>query len=209
MELQHVFATVGAIIVSVGGSGAIICAVSKFLSTRIANRIEVKYQKRLEKKLEEYKVWLENKRYITQAQFDVEFEIYRKLSKAFFELLVKLSTISEKEFYENNFQELDRVEYEKNIYRKMVKVASNAQNILYENNPFVPQNIYQKYEELYEMFNEQFWIYHERCKEYLDGKIELIERFDENDKKRFEEIQSKLFEINADVRAYLGTLVIK
>lgn len=209
MELQHVFATASAIIASVGGSGAIICAVSKFLSDKIANLIEAKYQQRLEKELEEYKTWLENKRYITQAQFDVEFEIYRKLSKAFFELLVKLSTISEKEFYENNIHELERVEHEKNIYCKMVEAASNAQNILYENSPFIPQNIYQKYEELYEMFNERFWVYHERCKAYLDEKLESIERFDENEKKRFEEIQSKLFEINADVRSYLGTLVIK
>ena len=209
MELQQVFATASAIIVSVGGSGAIICAVSDFLSTRIANRIEVKYQQRLEKELEEYKTWLENKRYITQAQFNVEFEIYRKLSKAFFELLVKLSTISEKEFYENNIHELEKLEHEKNIYCKMVEAASNAQNILFENSPFIPQNIYQKYDELYEMFNKQFWIYHERCKAYLEEKIESVDRFDENDKKKFEEIQRKLFEINSDVRSYLGTLAIK
>ena len=91
----------------------------------------------------------------------------------------------------------------------MLEVASNAQNILYENSLFIPQNIYQKYEELYEMFNERFWVYHERCKEYLNGKIELIERFDENDKKRYEEIRSKWFETNADVRSYLGTLTLK
>ncbi len=209
MELQDVFAIAGAIITSVGGSGAIICAVSNFLSTRIANRIEAKYQQKLEKELEEYKTWLENTRYITQTQFDVAFEIYRKLSKAFFELLVQLSTISEKEFYENNIHELERVEHEKNIYRKMVETASNAQNILYENSPFIPQNIYSKYEELYEMFNERFWIYHERCEAYLEGKIKSVERFDENDKKQFEKIQSKLFEINAEVRSYLETLAIK
>lgn len=209
MEIQDILATASAIIVSIGGSGAIICGVSNFLSSRIANRIEYKYQQKLEKEIEEYKTQLENKRYITQSQFDVEFDIYRKLSKVFFELLIKLSTISEKEFYVNNSSQLERVEFEKKHYYKMVKTASNAQSVLYENSPFIPQNIYQKYEELYKLFNDRFWKYHERCMAYLEDKIEFEERFDDNDKKMFDEIQKKLFEVNDEVRFYLGTLAIK
>lgn len=209
MELQQVWVTASAIIASVGGSGAIICAVAKFFSDRIANRLEAKFQQKLEKEMEEYKTQLENKRYITQTQFDVEFEIYRKISKAFFELFVKLSTVSDKELYESSVKELDRMQYEKDMYHKIVDIASSAQNVLYENSPFIPQNIYTKYEELYEMFNERFWLYHKRCMLYLQGTIKLSERFDDNDKKQLEEIQNKLFEVNREVRSYLETLAIR
>ena len=124
MELQQVWVTASAIIASVGGSGAIICAVAKFFSDRIANRLEAKFQQKLEKEMEEYKTQLENKRYITQTQFDVEFEIYRKISKAFFELFVKLSTVSDKELYESSVKELDRMQYEKDMYHKIVDIST-------------------------------------------------------------------------------------
>lgn len=209
MELSQVLETAAAIITSIGGAGFIICAFAKFLSNRIADRIVAQYEQRLKKELENYKAKLENKRYITQLQFDVEFKIYQKITKAFFELLIKLSTISEKEFYENTISEVDKIEQEKNFFLTIVDTASNAQNLLFENVPFIQENIYKKYEELYEMFNKQFWLYHERSIAYFEGKIKATERFSENDKKCFEEIESKFFAINADVRFYLGTLAIK
>ena len=84
MNTQEIWSIAGAIITSVGGAGVIICAVSGFVSVRLANHIDKKYEQRLSKELERYKLSLEKSRHITKAQFDKEFEIYYHLSKAFF-----------------------------------------------------------------------------------------------------------------------------
>lgn len=81
--MEEVWKTVAAIVVSVGGTGAIIAAVVSFCANRIADRLEKKYENKLDKQLEEYKSELNSKEYITQVQFDKEFKSYADLlSKA-------------------------------------------------------------------------------------------------------------------------------
>ena len=95
MNTQEIWSLAGAILASVGGAGIIICAVSGFVSARVAHHIDKKYEQRLSKELERYKLSLEKHRYITKTQFDKEFEIYHELSKAFFSMIVKLSSFTE------------------------------------------------------------------------------------------------------------------
>lgn len=208
IDIQSILAIASSIIVSVGGSGVIICATAKFLSERIAKRIDSSYQQKLDEKLEKYKVVLDSKRYITKEQFDVQFKTYRKLSKSFFQMLVKLSTISEEDFYKDNTFDLANKKYEEYTYKEIVATISVAQNVLYENAPFIPRHIFQKYHELYELINNQFWSYNDKYNEYMDGKIKQEDRLTENDKKIFKEVENKWFELNKDVRTYLETLTI-
>lgn len=98
--LKNLLETVGLIILSMGGAGAIIMSVSSFLANKIATRLEQKYKLRIDKELEAYKAGLTQRSYVTKVQFDIEFEVYRKLSKGMFEFISTLyTTIEEKHFY--------------------------------------------------------------------------------------------------------------
>lgn len=94
MSVKDIFAIAASIILSVGGSGALICALSKFLAERIANRIDKKYQQRIDQELEKYRNVIEHKKYVSQTQFDYEFQIYKQLSKAYFAVAVKASSFA-------------------------------------------------------------------------------------------------------------------
>ena len=56
MNTQDIWSIAGAIIASIGGAGVIICAVSGFVCNRIAKHLDAKYEQRLNKELEKYKV---------------------------------------------------------------------------------------------------------------------------------------------------------
>ena len=61
MNTQDIWSIAGAIIASIGGAGVIICAVSGFVCNRIAKHLDAKYEQRLNKELEKYKVELDRK----------------------------------------------------------------------------------------------------------------------------------------------------
>ena len=71
MSAHDIWSIAGAILASVGGAGIIICAVSGFISERLAKRIDAKYEHRLNKELERYRTTLDERRHITKAQFDI------------------------------------------------------------------------------------------------------------------------------------------
>lgn len=208
LDLQSILAIASAIVVSVGGSGAIICATSKFLSERIAKRLDSAYQQKLNEQLEKYKLELDNKRYMTKEQFDVQMQIYRDLSKSYFQILVKLCSISEEDFYKDTGSDFDKKRFEEYTYRNIVTTISIAQNVLYENAPFIPKHIFQKYDELYGLINNQFWSYNSKYYEYVNGKIKQEERLTESDKNIYKEVERKLFEVSEDVRIYLESLTL-
>lgn len=53
--MQNVIIIIATIIVSVGGTGVIIVAISKYIGNILAKRIEEKYKNKLDKELEDYK----------------------------------------------------------------------------------------------------------------------------------------------------------
>ena len=83
--MKNLLEAVGLIILSMGGAGAIIMSVSSFLANKIATRLEQKYKLRIDKELEAYKAGLTQRSYVTKVQFDIEFEVYRKLSKGMYQ----------------------------------------------------------------------------------------------------------------------------
>ena len=79
MDWESIWKTAVAIIGSIGGAGAIICAVVKFSSDRIAERLSAKYQLELNKELEQYKSLLSKKNYVSKTRFDTEFAVCKEL----------------------------------------------------------------------------------------------------------------------------------
>lgn len=82
MSLNDILKIALTIIGCFGGVGAIVSATVKFTSEKIAERLEKKYELRLNKELEEFKNKLENKSYVSKTRFDTEFSIYRQLSES-------------------------------------------------------------------------------------------------------------------------------
>lgn len=124
--LKNLLETVGLIILSMGGAGAIIMSVSSFLANKIATRLEQKYKLRIDKELEAYKAGLTQRSYVTKVQFDIEFEVYRKLSKGMFEFIRTLYTTIEEEHYPKKEGEnhREKVAEEIRTYTKMVDKAA-------------------------------------------------------------------------------------
>ena len=142
--LKNLLETVGLIILSMGGAGAIIMSVSSFLANKIATRLEQKYKLRIDKELEAYKAGLTQRSYVTKVQFDIEFEVYRKLSKGMFEFIRTLYTTIEEEHYPKKEGEnhREKVAEEIRTYTKMVDKAATLQELLYENAAYCRINRY-------------------------------------------------------------------
>ena len=207
MNTHEIWSLAGAILASVGGAGVIICAVSGFVSKRVAHHIDKKYEQRLSKELERYKLSLEKHRYITKTQFDREFEIYRDLSKAFFSMIVKLSSFTEGTLELKELPKENR-EIKANEIVRMIEKAAMAQNILYENAAFIPKDIFELYDAIYEKANDLFWTYEKRCRDFAFGKLDFDDLVHEEDKIAEKEIENDFFAVSAKLREYLNTLAI-
>ncbi len=210
MDFSSIIDIASAIIVSLGGAGAIIISVSTFLVNRIASRLEDKYQLKLNKELEQYKAILEQRTYVTKHQFDIELETYRNLTKGIFEFMVALNTTINKIDYPKKLSlcDNDKIEYEFSTYHKIVDKAAGLQSLLYTNAAFMPKQVYDEFEELIELTSDGFWKYHERFYEYLDGEIHQDERVDDSDKEMFDSINEKYNALNDLIRDYLRGVVI-
>ena len=208
--MENILETLGLVILSMGGAGAIIVAVSSFLANKIAIHLENKYQLKTEKELEAYKANLTQRSYVTKIQFDIEFDIYRKLSKGLFEFITTLYTTVEEKHYpkEDGTNPQQKIENEMRTYKKMVDKAANLQELLYENAAFMPQGIYEKYKELIELTTAQFWTYQERFRDYVDGKISLVDRTTDADKAAFDAIEKKVEALNNELRDHLQKIYI-
>ena len=91
--MNDIWKIVVSIIISVGGSGAIISTVVFFCSNLIAKRLEQRYSSVLAKELEKYKSMLDEKKYVSKVRFDKEFEIYLELSSDRLNIVFSISDI--------------------------------------------------------------------------------------------------------------------
>lgn len=72
------------LLIAAGGAGVATYAVIKFLATKISDKITIRYENKLEKQMELFRVKTENKKYVTQYRFDQEYKILQKLYQDFF-----------------------------------------------------------------------------------------------------------------------------
>lgn len=144
MQWDEVWKIVFSIIVSFGGAGAIIVTVIKFSANKIANRLEKKYELKLNKELETLKVKLEGKSYISKTRFDAEFQIYQKLSQVTVNMvkdigqLFPIITRDCRDDYDTN----------KNKYDSALERVIVAQDVLSASAPFISEEIYLAFIEL-------------------------------------------------------------
>jgi hypothetical protein len=89
------------------------------------------------------------KNHVSQKRFDAEFSIYQKLSKAFYNLLKQIQTMTP----QSGFQVLPEAENEsKNmkleIYNNTGEIIIEVQDSLYESAPLIPLKFFNQYESL-------------------------------------------------------------
>ena len=210
MNLSTILSIAGAIIVSVGGAGAIICAVVKFCADMIANRLEAKYEQRLSKELEAYKSNLESKTYISNARFDAEFSLYRDLSKAFLLMIKGVDLIIPSGVYHTPSDPEERRKLDLNHQAEANKALVNAQDILFENAAFIPEEIYNAYDELLQIGKQQSFVF-DTSLEYVDNPSQLFDEFrvHPKDHQTTRDLIQKFHTLNTQIRKYLSTLSVR
>ena len=206
MNLSTILSIAGAIIVSVGGAGAIICTVVKFCADMIANRLEARYEQRLSKELEAYKSNLESKTYISNARFDAEFSIYRNLSKAFLVMIKAVNLIIPPGIYYISSDADEQREIDRNNYEIANNAITDAQDILYENAAFIPEKIHNAYEELLLTGKKQLLIFEDSLR-YADNPQLCDEsKVQRKDHQTTRDLNEKFHTLNVQIREYLSTL---
>ena len=210
MNLSTILSIAGAIIVSVGGAGVIICTVVKFCADMIANRLEARYEQRLSKELEAYKSNLESKTYISNARFDAEFSLYRDLSKAFLLMIKGVDLIISSGVSRTPADPEERRELNFNHYAEANNALVNAQDILFENAAFISEEIYNAYDELLQIGRQQVSVF-ETSLEYADKPSPLYDEFrvQHTDHQTTRDLIQKFHALNTQIRKYLSTLSVR
>lgn len=130
-----------ACVISAGGIGGIIIAVVKLSVASIEKRFERKYTE----KFAVFKSDIDKKQYISQVRFDAEFEIYKQLSRKYGELvlqiMVKASNIDKYKLDDMQDKEMREINY----------LAYQAVSELYSSAPFIQEDIYNDFLNIYEM----------------------------------------------------------
>lgn len=207
MTVKDIIAIASSIVLSVGGAGAVICACSGFLAKRIAKRIDGKYQQKLDQELEKYKGVIEQKKYVSQTQFDYEFDIYKKLTKAYFQVAVKASSFAHS-YEDREVVSIANGEISKDEVERIITVIINAQNILFENAAFIPEEIYNDFYALDSKTNAFYWKMIEKIKEYPPMDGDLGDTNVTCDTTLAKVIEAELQEINKKIRSRLESLTI-
>ena len=193
------------VLAGVGGISGILLAGIKLSVNTIAKRLEEKYTLRLNKELERYKSNLDNKIYISKAKFDAEFEIYRELSKAFFEMVKNISILIPTGFLVPADPE-EKKEYDKKIYKEAMQSTVKAQDILNGNIPFISEEIYNAYTEILKLCRQQLNAFERRWNlSYLSPNKEELTT---EEYERTDEINQKFSETNNKIRKYIEKLDI-
>lgn len=168
----------------------------------IAKRLEEKYTLKLNKELERYKSNLDNKIYISKTKFDTEFEIYRELSKAFFEMVKDISILIPSGL--TSVPADPEKKYDEKIYKEAMESTVKAQDILNGNIPFISEEIYNAYTEILKLCRQQLNAFERRWNlSYLSPNKE---EFTTEEYNRTDVINQKFLEANDKIRKYIEKL---
>lgn len=195
-----------AIVASVGGFGVVFSAVVYFTSNFIAERLQKKYELKLNERFEKYKAGIENKTYISKTKFDAEFALYRSLSKAFFDMIKNISVMIPQGYTTVPADKEVRKKVDEEHYSTARASVVVAQDELNSNAPFIPEQFYESYEEIRRLCGLQLSEFEERWNVGYFAPQEEKETLSREEYKRTGEINEKFKKLNNEIREYLKTL---
>lgn len=196
---------VATVITSVGGIGAIIVFVVKLCSNIIADRLEKKYELKMNKELESYKTALSKKSYISKTRFDTEFSIYRELSVAFFNMDAKINAMIPPGVSDWHEPDKQRV-IDLQCFEEAQPTVVVAQDTLYQNMPFISDTFIPLYETILNMAKTQLSVFKRHLQRTPKSNYKNI--IDDKAYQRTVEIHQNLMELNKKIREYLNSLDI-
>ena len=191
---------------SVGGVGIIFVAILKYSSNLIADKLSKKYDLKLSKELELYKLSLESKKYISKTRFDTEFTIYRNLSASFADAIKSVNILIPAGYTTVPADKEERRKADAKHYDDALSAVVKAQDELKSNIPFISEDIYNGYDELLRLSSLQLDAYTDRFLITDFRPQEEKESFALEDYKRTREINDKWTSLNNTIREYLDSL---
>lgn len=208
MTWDNVLKIIAATLASVGGIGAVIVLAVKYSAGFIAKRLEEQYSLKLSKELEKYKSCIESKTYISKAKFDVEFALYRELSKVFSNAVMAISVMIPYGISKVPADEETRKKFDEKHYDEAVKAYILAQDTLRSNIPFIPKNIYDLYSDLLIDCCTQIDVFEDRWNLSFSGHTLGESTLKPEDYRRTRTIIDKFNSLNEQVREYMSNLDI-
>ena len=219
MDWKTVWEIVGTAVLSMGGAGAIIAAVTKYAANHLSEKMLKKYDAKLSKDLEEYKHELEletekykkkteNLNFVTQKQYDKEHSAYQAL----FDNMVKFSRCTSALYpvlepaYANEEEKRER---NKQKYNSYIDAYNEFLYILEKNAPFIPEIHYNKFVEIKDMAREigaMYDFFKIDCDH--DYSTERNKDNRENTLKTME-FNNKIDEVKKAIRDYLASLKVE
>lgn len=208
MNWETVWQIALAAIVSAGGIGGILIGVVKFSANQIAERMSKKFEASISKELEKYKTELSKKEYVSKARFDAEFGIFRELSRTFFNMVRDINSLVPAGYHEVPANENDFKEYQEKCWQSASKSLQIAQETLFQNAPFISEDLYNSFSELLSLTNLQIYAYTKRFNVGYYVPPDEKNSFSSDDYKRAIEIQQKMDALNKKIRKYLSSLEV-
>ncbi len=133
--------------------------------------IEHKYNYKDRKK----EVELAKIKYVTQAQFDFEYDIFHKITIKFHEMITVISTIQNKYLINNSNEEYPiKFQVPKISFDHCRDVFISAQDLLYENEAFIKKDLFCDFEKIYETASDLWWKIHDNCEVTKKDGLEYI-----------------------------------
>ncbi len=194
------------IIAGVGGIGVIFTAVVAFSSSFIADKLQKKYQLKLDEELEKYKAGLTNKIYISKAKFDAEFLIYQNLSVAFSECIKAFNILIPIGIANIPVDEKMREKEESENYRAARNAYVLAQDELSKSIPFIPREFVDDYRALLKLCSLQLHDFERRWNISYIGTKKEKSVLDNDSYQRTTEINRNFDILNEKIRDYLSRL---
>ena len=195
-----------AIIASIGGFGVIFSAVVYFTFNFIAERLQKKYELKLNERFEKYKAGIENKTYISKTKFDAEFALYRSLSKVFFDMVKNISVMIPRGYTTVPADKEIKRKVDEEHYNTARTSVVNAQDELNGNAAFIPERFYDGYTEILRLCGLQLSEFEERWNVGYFASQEEKESLSREAYQRTGEINNKFKKLNNEIREYLDQI---
>lgn len=161
MTLTDVTKIVAAFIVSVGGAGGIIIGLTKYLTDRIAERLQASYQLKIDKNLENYKDEIEKAKYARESYIDREMMVFQVICEKTNDLINEIFTIFADGFiYIPRFESDEELHhYANEQYRNAMEKYRIANITLAAKAAFIPRGFFDKFNEIRQLAYRQLWDY--------------------------------------------------
>jgi phosphate/sulfate permease len=174
------------------------------------------YEARLNKELQTHKHSLDKKQYISKVRFDAEFEIYRELLAAFWDMVYAAMDLFPKEIYSEKDRERQN-DIERTQDKKAAETKDKALEKLNRHSAFINEDLYKNFSELQDLCGYQiqtFRLYvvslhrfgtNEKTRSDEKNKFAMQTRYNERFNKT-DKILSAMQELTSELRTYLSKL---